>query len=126
MDTGDVAFQLLRAFVESHHPGFSPESGQWRLLLESVEKSGEFSRTSVLGDESRGYEMSFSRTIHEDPGQERWTEDYIQCKAVGLPDDLRVEISLLDGHDAEPPHFTITVNGKQEALRAFLDRTKPA
>lgn len=119
MDTGDTAFQLLRSFVESHVPGFVPEASSWRPLLESGDPSGEFSRTSVLGEESRGYELSVSRTVHEESGQEPWVEDYIQCRAVGLP-DVRVEVSLIDGHGAEPPHYTLTVNGEGEALRAFL------
>lgn len=120
MDTGDLAFQILRSFVEGRYPGFSPAGGSWRRLLDSGEESGEYTRTSVLGEESRGYEMSISRTVHDEPGQDRWIEDYIQCKAVGLPDDVRVEISLIDGHGAESPHFTLTVNGEEEALRAFL------
>jgi hypothetical protein len=126
MDAGDLAFQLLRSFVESRYPGFSPGGSQWRHLLESGEESGEYSRTSVLGEESHGYEMSFSRTVHDDPDQDRWVEDYIQCKAVGLPDDVRIEISLIDGHGAEPPQFTVTIHGEEAGLRAFLDRGKPA
>jgi hypothetical protein len=126
MDAGDIAFQLLRSFVESRYPGFGPGGGAWRRLLDSGDESGEYSRTSVLGGESHGYELSFSRTVHEEPGQERWMEDYIQCKVVGLPDKVRMEISLIDGHGTEPPHFTITVNGEETALRSFLGRGKPA
>jgi hypothetical protein len=125
MDTGEIAFQLLRSFVESRYPGFSP-SGAWRIVLDSGEESGEYSRTSVLGDQTHGYELSFSRTVHEEAGQDSWTEDYIQCKAVGLPEDVRIEISLIDSHGAETPHFTITVNGEESPLRSFLNRGKSA
>jgi hypothetical protein len=122
MEAGDTAFELLRSFVERFYGSFRPGTREWKLIHETGEKSGDWSSTSVLGDESGGYEMTVSRTFHGEKGQEGTVEEFVSCKAKGLPDDMRVEITVIDAHGGEPPHFTLTVDGQERSLRAFLDR----